>query len=106
MNPRDVQNAMKRMGIKQVEIDAKEVLIRTSGKTILISNPSVAKVDMMGQVSYQISGAASEIDEEPESYEPTDEDISMVVSQANCSQEEAKKALLESGGDIAAAILA
>ena len=38
MNPRDVQKAMKRMGIKQVEIPASEVIIRCDDKNIVIYN--------------------------------------------------------------------
>ena len=34
MNPREMQKAMKRLGIKQEEIDAKEVVIKTSGKDL------------------------------------------------------------------------
>ena len=49
MNPRDMQRAMKRLGIKQEEIDAREVIIRTSDKEIIIQNPQVSKVNMMGQ---------------------------------------------------------
>ena len=102
MNPRDVKKAMQRMGIQQQDIDATEVLIRTAGKTIRISNPQVAKVNMMGQQTFQVSGKIEEIDETPEI---TTDDVSAVVAQANCSEEEAKKALEESSGDIAEAIL-
>jgi len=48
INPREMQKAMKRLGIKQVEIDANEVIIRSSDKEIIIRNPQVSKVDMMG----------------------------------------------------------
>ncbi len=102
MNPRDMKKAMQRMGIQQTDIDATEVLIRTNGKTIRISNPQVAKINMMGQQTFQVSGTINEIDELPSI---TSDDILAVVQQANCSEEEAKKALEESSGDIAAAIL-
>jgi nascent polypeptide-associated complex subunit alpha len=102
MNPRDVEKAMRRMGIQQQTIDATEVLIRTSGKTIRISKPQVAKINMMGQQTFQIAGNIEEIDETPPISE---EDIAAVVQQANCSAEEAKHALEESEGDIAQAIL-
>jgi nascent polypeptide-associated complex subunit alpha len=102
MNPRDVEKAMRRMGIQQQSIEATEVLIRTTGKIIRVSNPQVAKINMMGQQTFQVSGKIEEIDESPEI---TSEDIAAVVQQANCSEEEAKKALEQSSGDIAEAIL-
>ena len=102
MNPRDMQNAMKRMGIKQEQIDATEVIIRTTGSTLIIRNPQVAKINMMGQESFQVVGRVEEVDDAPAI---SDEDVQAVVQQANCSEEEAKSALEGSKGDIAAAIL-
>ena len=102
MNPRDMQNAMKRMGIKQQEIDATEVIIKTKDKTLLIRNPQVSKVNMMGHESFQVVGNVEEVEE---ASPISDEDIDAVIQQANCSQEEAKSALESTEGDIAAAIL-
>ena len=48
MNPRQMQQAMKKMGIKQEEIDALAVIIRTRDKDIILRNPSVQKINMMG----------------------------------------------------------
>ncbi len=90
------------MGIKQDEIKATEVLIRTPTKTLIVRNPTVAKINMMGQESLQVSGTIEEIEEAPAI---SDEDIDAVIQQANCSRKEAEHALKETGGDIAAAIL-
>ncbi len=105
MNPRKMQQMMKKMGIQQVDIPATEVIIRTEGKEIVITEPSVAKVNMMGQETFQISG---NIHEKEASSEPeiSEDDINTVAEQANVGSEEAKTALEESEGDIAAAILA
>jgi len=104
MNPRKVQQMMKKMGMQQQDIDAVEVIIKTEDKEIIISNPSVAKVNMMGQETFQISG---NIEERATSSEPeiNDDDIKTVAEQASVSEEDAKKALEESSGDLAAAIL-
>ena len=56
MNPRQLQQAMKKLGMKQEEIDATEVIIKTPDKDIIIPNPQVMKVNMMGQDSLQITG--------------------------------------------------
>jgi len=104
MNPRQMQQAMKRLGIKQEEIDAEEVIIRTSSKEIVISNPSVQKVNMMGQWTYQISGEESErsLDATPD---VSDEDIKTVMDQTNCTEDEAEKAIEEAEGNLAEAIM-
>lgn len=104
MNPRKMQQAMKRMGIAQVEIEAEEVIIKCPDKEIIIKNPSVSKVNMMGQESFQISGTAEEraLDTTPEISE---EDIKTVMEQANVDKEKAKAAIEKAKGDIAKAIL-
>lgn len=105
MNPRQMEKMMRQMGIKNENIEADEVIIRCADKEIIISNPNVQKVNMMGQDSYQISGEISErnIDEDAPKF--TDDDIQMVMDQTNCSKNEAEDALKETTGDIAEAIL-
>ena len=102
LNPKMMQQAMKRMGVQQQEIDASEVVIKTREKTLIISNPNVIKVNMMGQESFQITGEVSEQNYEPEISE---DDINTVVKQADVSKKEATNALEETNGDIAEAIL-
>ena len=67
---------------------------------IVISNPQVARVNMMGQDSFQISGDVSERSREKFSRE----DIEIVMEKTGASEKEAKDALEETG-DIAEAIL-
>ena len=104
MNPRKMQQAMKRMGIAQVEIDAEEVIIKCPDKEIIIKNPSVSKVNMMGQESFQITGNIEEreLDNSPQISE---EDIKTVMEQANVNEETAKAAIEKTKGDIAKAII-
>lgn len=99
MDPRLVKMALKKMGIKQEDIGASRVIIETlDNKKIIIHNPAVQKVDMAGQVSFQISGEVSE-------EEFSQEDIKLVVEQTCVSEEKAKKALEKNQGDIAQAII-
>lgn len=100
INQRQIEQAMKKMGIQSQEIEAEEVIIRTREKEIVISHPQVAKVNMMGQETYQITGEVSERPAQRFSLE----DVKMVMGQAGCSEEEALEALEETG-DIAEAIL-
>ena len=104
VNPRQMKQAMKKMGIKQEDIPALSVVIRLQDKEIVLENPSVQKVNMMGQWSYQITGDEHmrSIDSKPEI---TQEDVQTVMQQANVSEEEAKKAIEEANGDLAEAIM-
>ncbi|MSR86488.1 nascent polypeptide-associated complex protein [Candidatus Woesearchaeota archaeon] len=99
MDPRLVKQAMKKMGMKQEEIPATEVIIKTAEKTFIIRNPHVTKMEMMGEKSFQIVGEAQEV--------PTisEEDIQTVMQQASCSNAQALQALEHAEGDLAQAIL-
>lgn len=99
MDPRLVKQAMKKMGMKQEDIPATEVLIKCGEKNILIKNPHVVKMIMMGEESFQITGEHEEVSALRE------EDIATVMEQASCSKEEARKALEKTEGDLALAIL-
>jgi len=104
MNPRKMQQMMKQLGIQQVDVPATEVIIRTADKEIIITNPSVARVNMMGQENFQISG---DIEEHELSTTPdiSADDVKTVMEQANVDEETAKKAIEEAEGDLAQAIM-
>jgi nascent polypeptide-associated complex subunit alpha len=104
INPRDMQKAMKRLGIQQEDLDASEVIIRLADKDLVITNPSVAKVNMMGQETFQITGT---ITEKGRSAEPdiNADDIQAVVDQTGASRDRAIAAVKKHHGDLAAAIL-
>ena len=104
MNPRDMQKAMKRLGIKQEEIDAEIVIIKTADKDILIKNPQVSKVNMMGQETFQIVGEIEESQRDDKA-EINEDDVATVIGQTNCSREEALEALQNANGNLAEAIL-
>lgn len=101
INPRQMEKLMKQMGVKQEEIDAEEVIIKCSDKELIIKNPSVQKVNMMGQESLQITGLIEERSLE----KFTEDDVNTVKSQTGKSDKEVRAALEESDGDLAEAIL-
>lgn len=105
MNAAQMQKMMKQMGMQTTEIDATEVVIRTSEKDIIISNPQVSKVKVMGQETFQIAGG--EISEEDRVDETliSDEDIKLVIEQTGATEEDVQEALEEANGDIAQAIM-
>ena len=101
LDPKKMQAMMSQMGIKQQGIDADEVVIKGKGKNIVIKNPSVVKITMSGQESFQISGKV----EEQESNEISEEDIKTVMAQTKMTRDRALGALKNSSGDLAQAIL-
>jgi nascent polypeptide-associated complex subunit alpha len=98
MNPRQMQKMMNKLGMKQEEIPATEVIIK-GPKEIIIKNPNVLKVNMMGQETFQITGDISE------GTGIGKDDVLTVATQAGVDESEAKKALEESNGDLAEAIM-
>jgi len=99
MNPRQMQKAMQKLGIKQEEIDAVEVIIKTHDKKLIIKKPQVIKVNLMGQDTLQVTG---DIEEETLISE---EDVNTVAEQTGKSKEVARKVLEECDGDLAEAIM-
>ena len=99
LDPKKMQAVMKQMGIKQDEIEASRVIIEGVDKKIIIESPSVQKITMQGQVSWQITGEVRE-----EEAGIREEDIDLVAGQAGVSKEKARAALEKHGGDLAQAL--
>jgi len=109
MNPKQMQAMMKRMGIKQEELqDVEEVIIRLRDKEIVFKDASVTSVTVQGQKTYQVVGTPKErakASVEKEGGSIPDEDVKLVMDQTGVSAAEARKALEEVGGAPAEAIL-
>jgi nascent polypeptide-associated complex subunit alpha len=100
---RQMERVMKQMGIKTQELEGvQEVVIKLTDKEIVIPNAQVTLTDMAGQRSYQVSG--QELERKPE-FQPSEDDIKLIIEQAGVEREAAAQALKETGGDIAEAIL-
>jgi len=98
---------MQRMGMNMETVeDVKEVVIKTPSKEIIIEEPEVAILQVQGQRIYQVAGGKV-TEKAPERKAPTvpEEDVRLVADQTGKSVDEARKALEESGGDLAKAIL-
>ena len=99
INPKQMQAMMKQLGMSQTEIPSSRVIIeKEDGGKLVIRNPSVVKIKMQGQETFQISGDISEESGFSE------DDVNVVMEKTNCSEKEAKEALEETG-DLAEAIL-
>ena len=109
VNPRQMKQAMKRMGISTEEIhDVEEVIIRTANTEYVIKKAEVTVMAVQGQKTYQIVG---ETESRPRSREAvpdalyTEEDIKLVMEQTSCIREKAVEALKATQGELAEAIL-
>ncbi len=99
MNPKKMQAVMKQMGIAQEEIPAEKVIIKkTDGSRILINDPSVTKIKMQGQETFQIAGNVSE------ESSISEEDIKMIIEKTKCTKSQAKTSL-EKTGDLTESIM-
>lgn len=104
MNQRKMQQMMKKMGVSQQEMPAKEVIIRTEDTEYVFMSPQVSKVNMMGQETYQVVGTPEErsLDKNPEI---NDDDVSTVMEQTGVDEKTARSAIEKADGDLANAIM-
>ena len=111
---------MKQLGIDVVDVeDVQEVIIRTPTKDIVFDAPSVTIMTAQGQKTYQVVGNPKTVQKGGEAapmpakaapppaprLEISEEDVKLVASQSGKKPSEARKALEETNGDIAEAIL-
>lgn len=116
MDSRRARRMMKQMGMNMNELgDIKRVILQGDKRQIIIEGPQVTSINVQGTKMYQIAGgqetegkpstatAAAEPEEAP--LEIPEEDILLVAQQANVSIDIAKRALEDSEGDLAQAII-
>ncbi|HEQ79100.1 MAG TPA: nascent polypeptide-associated complex protein [Euryarchaeota archaeon] len=110
MNPQQMKQMMKRMGITTEEMDAELVIIKTKDREIHIEEPSVTMMNVKGEKTFQIGGKVKDMelgafDKIPTGPVIPDEDVLIVAQQANVDEATARKALEETSGDLAEAIV-
>jgi len=113
VSPRRARRMMEKMGMKMNVISAREVIIRKETTELVIEDPEVTVMEMQGKRFYQVVGASSferpiksgEETGEEKTPEIPEEDVQLVAAQANVGLEAARKALEETDGDLAQAIL-
>ena len=109
VSPREAKRMMQRMGLSMGEMpDVQEVIFKTSEKEIVVENPQVAILDLHGQKIFQVTGervTERAVEKEAAEIAIPEEDVRLVADQTGKSMEEAKRALEESEGDLAKAIL-
>lgn len=103
MNQRQMNQMMRRLGINIRNIEnVEKVIIQTDSKEYIFDDAEVTIMETQGQKTFQISGKPIIKDRSENQF---DEDIKLIAEQTGKSEEEARKALKETNGDIAEAIL-
>jgi len=109
LSPRELRRLMRRLGMEMKPIEnVSRVVIETEDRNYIVENPQVLVMTMRtGDTVVQVFGKIREEkrEEKKRVLEIPEEDVELVASQAGVSKEEARKALIEAEGDIAAAIL-
>ena len=122
MSPKQMERMMRKMGIEQKDLEGvKEVLIRFADKEWVISSPQVSMIKQANAETFQIAGSKKErpLSEGDTSGTPIIaeksapkkkieipiEDAALVAGQTGVDIETARQTLIETEGDLAAAIL-
>ncbi|EQD28632.1 nascent polypeptide-associated complex protein [mine drainage metagenome] len=113
MNSREMRRMMSQMGIKSTEMnDVKRVIMEGELKNYIVENPQVVLIEGQGQKSLQIIGIIKEVQKGQNTVKKAEttlsfpnEDIELVMSQANVTKEKAIDALKKASGEPAQAII-
>jgi nascent polypeptide-associated complex subunit alpha len=116
-NARQMEQMMRRLGMTTEPIpDVEEVIVRTRSKEHVFQRPEVTVLTVQGVRTYQVVGQpvvrarTSELDSGVPAAAttpagPPEEDVRLVMEQANVSREEALEALFQAKGEPAEAIM-
>jgi len=117
-NQRQMEMMMRRMGMSTEPVpDVQEVVVRTKTKDHVFRAPEVTILTVQGVRTYQVVGtpeirprtaagpSAGAAPAPAAPAGPPEEDIRLVMEQANVSREEAIEALFQAKGEPAEAIL-
>ena len=113
MNPRQMKQMMKRLGIEQEDLeDVEDVVIRTATKEYVFTQAAVTLMTVQGQQMAQVVGEyllrereGAKKEAKPAKLEIPEEDVRLVAEKAGVSEAEARRALEEANGEPAEAII-
>ncbi len=116
-NPRQMEQMMRRLGMTSDPIpDVEEVIVRTRSKEHVFQRPEVTVLTVQGVRTYQVVGQpvvrARNVTTGSEAPGGTvapvglpEDDVRLVMEQANVPREEALEALFQANGEPAEAIM-
>jgi len=102
---REMRRMLDKMGLEMKDLgDIEEVIIKTENKELYLIKPQV--VEMKGKDNTIFQVVATDIEEKQREVPSLrEEDIILVMQQANVLRERAVQALIDAKGDMAQAIL-
>ncbi|MDW0314902.1 MAG: nascent polypeptide-associated complex protein [Nitrososphaeraceae archaeon] len=102
---REMRRMLDKMGLEMKDLgNIEEVIIKTETKELYLLKPQV--VEMKGKDSTIFQVVATDIEEKQRDVPVLkEEDITLVMQQANVTREKAIQALIDAKGDMAQAIL-
>jgi nascent polypeptide-associated complex subunit alpha len=102
---REMRRMLDKMGLEMKDLgDIEEVIIKTENKELYLIKPQV--VEMKGKDNTIFQVVATDIEEKQREVPSLrEEDIILVMQQANVMRERAVQALIDAKGDMAQAIL-
>jgi nascent polypeptide-associated complex subunit alpha len=102
---REMRRMLDKMGLEMKDLgNIEEVIIKTENKELYLIKPQV--VEMKGKDSTIFQVVATDIEEKQREVPSLrEEDIILVMQQANVMRERAVQALIDAKGDMAQAIL-
>ena len=102
---REMRRMLDKMGLEMKDLgNIEEVIIKTETKELYLMKPQV--VEMKGKDSTIFQVVATDIEEKQRDVPVLkEEDITLVMQQANVTREKAIQALIDAKGDMAQAIL-
>ena len=102
---REMRRMLDKMGLEMKDLgDIEEVIIKTETKEIYLIRPQI--IEMKGKDNTIFQVVATDIEEKKRDIPILkEEDIILVMQQANVTKEKAVQALTDAKGDIAQAIL-
>ena len=106
MNSKQLAQMMKRFGINVKDIEnVQKVIIQTDTKEYIFDSAEVTVMEAQGQKTFQIVGDPIIRTRGAEPQDTQKEDIKLIMEQTGKSEVEVRKALKETNGDLAEAIL-
>ena len=103
INPRKMKQMMDKMGMSMEPLEGVErIVISTAKGDYVFEGAEVVAMTMQGVRSFQITGEPRFVEKAPA---VSEEDVKLVMEQTKASEEKVRKALADTKGDIAEAIL-
>jgi nascent polypeptide-associated complex subunit alpha len=116
-DPQKMQQMMDQFGIDIDELDAEEVVIRTAEEELVFTDAEVQRMDAQGQETYQVIGTpetreagdgsaieSGDGDDDGGAGGIPDADVEIVANRAGVSEDDAREALEDEDGNLAAAV--